>query len=229
MKEEMTNIQFIDTAGQITAVVIDEVKRAEQPKFASEILKAEICEQVAFIESGVIPRLQMMGNELNINGTLAGAFVLSQLSEKIVISLVPSGLESPVVATYKKGKILVELPRSIIVLIQDNRVVFKGIMYTLERGIPKQKVLNQSQLLKLKSTSKMISAAGFIFYEADEICPVVYVQETNSVVWESACGSGSLAFSLLKNVQKVKQPSEKVIQIQTTGDTLTITTSVEKR
>lgn len=77
----INNIPYtlIDTAGQTTAVIDVPVPRSEQPRMAKPLMKSiKNIGQVCFIEKeNKLFRLQMMGNELSVNGSLAGAFYLS--------------------------------------------------------------------------------------------------------------------------------------------------------
>ncbi|CAK7037317.1 MAG: Histidine racemase [Desulfovibrio sp.] len=77
-------------------------------------------------------------------------------------------------------------------------------------------------------------AAGVVWYEKKQdgayaIAPVVYVAATDSSVFESACGSGSLAVALIAAPQgeiSVFQPSGHALSIRFTGETAWIGGSV---
>lgn len=70
-------------------------------------------------------------------------------------------------------------------------------------------------------------ACGFMLYGKDGLKPVVYVRDVDTLFYESACGSGSLATSIALNLKgdeqksyKIKQPSGKflVVEISKNGD-----------
>mgnify|MGYP006055950399 FL=1 len=80
----------------------------------------------------------------------------------------------------------------------------------------------------LLNMCKKSPAAGLIYYEKQEIVPLIFVLATNSYVWEQACGSGSLAFSMVTREDKVIQPSRDVIIFDRSLDTITITETVKE-
>ncbi|MEX0895944.1 MAG: hypothetical protein WDZ94_03315 [Patescibacteria group bacterium] len=226
----MTNPTYIDTAGQITAIFASRVAKTARSSLATTLLKEKSCEQVAFLDmKSAPPRLEMMGDELCINGTIASAFLISDL-----LGTNQSDLEIPLLTktinfTVDRSRVTVQFPLSSLVKdVLENRVILAGISYQIIPGIPKRQKLTNLQKQILNNLAKTNPAAGLIFYENNVIKPVIYVKKTNSVIWEQACGSGSLAFSLSTGITQVTQPSKEVITIKATNDTLSISTTALK-
>jgi hypothetical protein len=59
-----------------------------------------------------------------------------------------------------------------------------------------------------------VPASGTINFNKNQITPTVYVRGTDSLVQESSCGSGSLAYSMFSGINKIKQPSDKIIEVK---------------
>ncbi len=233
----MKQIQYekVDTAGQITAVVSRVNANIKKSAIARDILSLDATiEQVVFVMPQLIadymPRLDMMGDELSINGSLAGAYVALQRADAQSGSFEISGLRDPVRAEISNSCISITFPDTIVRRIESakNTVVLAGISYyVVEATLPVQQ-LTPAQRETIPKLLEENPAAGIVFYQANQIQPVVFVEETNSLVWEQACGSGSLAFSLLTGISTVKQPSGSYITITTSGDTLGVSVPVRK-
>lgn len=197
------NIKYklVDTAGQITAVVFGATKRVKQPLISKRLMSSNPkIEQVVFIEKN---RIQTMGNELCINGSLAGAYLMD--SDVIEIS----GLNEPVKFNKQKKFISGRFPLSILQSKTKNIIQLAGIIYIISNN---KKLANKAYLEKLADKYNA-PASGIIIYNQNKIIPIIYVRETNSLVWENACGSGSLAYSLFSKYSIIKQPSGSNIEI----------------
>jgi len=176
----------------------------------------DLADQVGFVSqtaNGAV-KLEMMGNELCINATLALAANYKksgQLSTSVVNETVKyvnrNGLTS----------LALNLPYKII----DNTILFKGIGYTITN-----KSLNPEIVLPALASRFNLPAFGLVTYQNKSGDPVVFVKETQSIVNETSCGSGSIAFSLLNKVSKIIQPSGNVIKVQKSSSGLIITAKV---
>lgn len=94
MLNKNINYKLVDTAGQITAVVFDVLRRRRYAFVSKYLMNLDKrIEQVVFIEKN---RIQTMGNELCINGSLAGAYLLKQPKLEI------SGIDQSVKFIQKK-------------------------------------------------------------------------------------------------------------------------------
>jgi len=208
------NYKLVDTAGQITAVVFSEIKRNNQSSISKDLMNSDSkIEQVVFMEKN---RIQTMGNELCINGSLAGAY----LSGNSVIEI--SGLNEPIEFIKQKRFISAKFPLNILQKKIKNLIQLTGIVYKISNN---KRFSSKSYLSRL-ANKYQVPASGQIFFDKNRITPVVYVKETDSLVREKACGSGSLAYSLFSGYTKIKQLSGSLLEIVNTKNSFTIKSSV---
>lgn len=88
-------------------------------------------------------------------------------------------------------------------------VVFDGINHVIVKGPRREDAFVQA-VLEAAMAKHKCDACGIMFLEpsADgmekryRMTPVVYVEETGSLVWESSCGSGSMATAVYLSKQK---------------------------
>lgn len=213
---------LIDTAGQTTAVIDMPIPRSEQPIITKPLMeKVKNIGQVCFIEKeNKIFRLQMMGNELSINGISAGGFYLLKKLEKSKIIVSSSGLKNKIKIQGVGGKISVIFPKSIILSQTKNFVDFGGICYQFFPENNSNKITVKIKNL-LKNLTKNRPAAGIVYYQKNKIRPLIFVKPTNTYVWETCCGSASIAYSMISNRKIIKQPSGKIINIKIFSEKIT--------
>ncbi len=225
-----TNYSLITIAGQTTALV--EVNDAPTPITSGSARaklimdKNPIIEQVGFINPIALPypQFMMMGNELSIIGTLAaGAWLLEILNQSQVL-LITSGLKQLVEVKKQRQGLFLTLPNSIIRSVNKSKclVQLSGITFRLICGLRNSKILKPIEKSWLEERAQLSPASGIIFYDQQSIQPVVYVKATRSLVWESACGSGSLALFALTGLKLIKQPSGATLQISSQDDKLQV-------
>lgn len=222
--------QTINTAGEITAVVTVAVDVGRQASLSRRIMKNDnTVEQVAFVtipDDGSISSLRMMGGELSVNGTVAGCYALLQRQRLSSVTIQVEALCQQVTATVTRNEITVNFPRSMIQTSKNNVVVLRGMAYRVIPGIPKNQNATTAQQRLLTELAKTSPAAGLVYYENDRIQPLVYVKATRSSVWEQACGSGSIAYALIRGVSAVRQPSGDIIRIKIKENTIIYQTNV---
>ncbi len=139
-----------------------------------------------------------MGGELCINAKLAFASTQENKKKKTTIT---------VPLEYKK---------------QKNIILFKGIGYIINNKQPNKKGL------KKLAKKYNLPAFGVINYKKNKIQPYVYVKKVNSFVRETACGSGSIAYSLFSGYKNIIQPTNKIINIRIKKDKILITAEVKE-
>ena len=194
--------RLIDTAGQITAVVTTKINMEDLPKLAKSIMeKDQKVEQVGYLRGD---NFQMMGGELSINGLLASAFIRNPSTTCIT------------------------LPSSLILDTSGDIVSLKGITYKITNNLPASKRISFTTKKLLTTLASGTKASGIIYYKNNTIKPLVYVSDTNTYVWENACGSGSLAYSLVTGNRKVIQPSGKLLKFKISKNTITVTATVKE-
>jgi hypothetical protein len=112
MKYKNIKFKLIDTAGQITAVVFDGFKGQNLSDISKKLMQNDNqIEQVVFIEKN---KIKTMGNELCINGKLAGTYIAKKMTGPL-ISL--------------------KFPLTILNGIDNNTIKFNGIGYIISNDI----------------------------------------------------------------------------------------------
>ena len=196
--------KFYIANGNSTALVYD-VKSEIKPSLSKTLLQ-EGFEQVGYItEFASIQKMDMMGGELCINASLAFASTLGKDGKMLV-----SGIRKPVEYTNsgKTTSIKIDLDYRKI----DNLILFDGIGYIILDKSKEHKATKE-EMIKL-SKKYDLPAFGAILYEGHQIFPRVYVKSVNSFIEETACGSGSIAFAIAKDLTEVVQPSHHIINIK---------------
>lgn len=207
------NILRADPAGNITIFVLDRVEKARRAEIAAKLMaKKELgAEQVAFVcepvSLGSAGRIEMMGNEFCGNALRAfGLYLAAQRQESVSrLSVEISGCKSPATVTADTQNGISEaqmpLPRDISPFIFSGveciRVDFDGISHLVaDCPVPNQRVLGAAKALF--ADDKSISAFGIMYLDrySMKMTPLVYVKATDSLVWESSCGSGTVAAAI---------------------------------
>lgn len=199
-------IRVANPAGNITIFVMDRVKTEAYSAIARQLLKREElhAEQVGFVETkeGQGMHMQMMGGEFCGNATRSFGYLLSMLSKdkpkEVMVDV--SGSEKVLKAEVdlEEGTSRVEMPVPLdikeIHLGEEGVypvVVFEGICHMIVESEPgDQEFVNR--LMKKAEQICPCDAYGVMFLQGKNMVPVVYVKETDSMVWESSCGSGSM-------------------------------------
>jgi hypothetical protein len=174
-------------------------------------------EQVGFVtRKTFLPSLEMMGNELCINATIALAKLLGGKG-----SLYTSGVGTKI--RYTNDKDITSISLSLSFVVNKNIILLPGIgfMYLTET-IPTKK------RLKELANRYNLPAFGAITFQNNVLQPYVYVKNTNSLFKESACGSGSIALNILKGVKNIVQPTGEIITVTRKKNYFTISAKVKE-
>lgn len=216
MKEYMkTNVRiktFLIAGGNSTLLVQNCGENTRKQLISQYLGKVE---QIGFVQGN---RLEMMGSELCINSTIAFA---SQLPEKKG-ELFTSGIKGAIKYSNSDTQTTIELP--IIATVDKNIVLLPGIGFLCETkdiNITKELLLNFCQLYNLP-------AFGVAIYKNNQLTPYVYVKETDSLIKETACGSGSIAVSLFTGLQKIRQPTGACISVRIEKNNIAISAQVKE-
>lgn len=217
----------INPTGNITLIVETAVQRELQADVAAKLMALDTeAEQVGFIESPANAdcelRLQMMGGEFCGNASIAtAALCMSKLkpspddTKTVIIEV--SGAGKPLELSVKcldenkfSGTLSMPLPESNF----DCELVYKGESHTLPvirmPGICHAIVTSgisapyAEEAIAQWCRQLNAEALGLMFYNADKglLRPLVYVQSTGSIVWESSCASGSCAVSAYESFKR---------------------------
>jgi len=214
-------ILVADPAKNITVFVLDSVENAaERTALARAILadKSLAAEQVGFVVPPGTGRgiwhLEMAGGEFCGNAARSfGLFVAGKqgLKERANVFVSVSGANGPVDVDVdaEKSEAAAEMPKPHAVETLDYEghtlalIIFEGITHVIAPGLVAKseafyaiKSLAERKLSQLGG--KLPSAIGVMFYNMADVfmIPAVYVRSTDSLVFESSCGSGSAALGL---------------------------------
>lgn len=246
----MKEYEILNPSGNITALVTKDVPREKYKEISNEIMKNNPnIEQVGFLKkySNSIFRLEMAGLEFCGNASRAFAcFLVKEKyinTEKFEISV--TGYDNLIgCIVEKKGEdyfstIDLKFLKPIDDFIENKTlndqkisvVYLPGISHTFldqrrfkfdEDNCLKEakKIIQQLNLTKLP-------AVGVIWFDGNQINPVVYVKDIDSLFYENSCGSGSIAYGIyhvyLKNrdglfnfdvIQKNKEIVKVIIELR---------------
>ncbi len=161
-------------------------------------------EQLGFISEGVLPHLSMMGEELCINATLALASMQSNAEGEITASGVESNVQ------YKNSEGATQIHLALPFRSDGEVVLFNGIGFLCTCD---EKQYTKKQYAEF-ATTYGVPAFGIVFYTSDAyVTPIVYVVQTDSLVEETSCGSGSIAVHIITGLTDIVQPTGEVIQV----------------
>jgi diaminopimelate epimerase len=224
MKYELV---IADPAKNITLLVLSPAAdraAAARELLADRSLGAE---QAGFVippeRDGGMWRLEMMGGEFCGNAARSfGLFVAREqgLSGEQTVFVGVSGAEGkvPVRVHVEEGRAAVEVPGPLAVEALNFAgrslpvYVFDGISHVIAADIPPDREnffriragleerFYQPAAGRVLAAGRPLSAAGVLFYDtaAAFMRPAVYVYGTDSLVFESSCGSGSAALAAWK-------------------------------
>ena len=222
-------IRVADPAGNITIFVMTPLEKERYAGIARQILERKELggEQVAFVErteQGTL-RMEMMGGEFCGNASRSFAYLLCRLSGKerqeclVEVSGSPKPLKAIADTAKKTSQVDMPLPKEIRLLTIEpgeayDMIVFDGICHIIVPGKPKKGEF-VGKLLDRAKTECPCGAWGIMFLEGDQMIPAVYVESTVSLVWESSCGSGSMAAAVY--LSKAEENGEFVYVLKQPG------------
>jgi diaminopimelate epimerase len=227
----MNTEKFLVAGGNPTLLVWD-CPPQKQVAISKQRLVARDVEQVGFItfENGVM-YLMMMGNELCINAALALASVGGESGKFFT-----RGIDYLVSYTNddrttverrppfkKKGESITTIELRLPFRQEGETILFDGIGYSCYRHevtITKEKIIGLAKQYNLP-------AFGIIECKDKTITPHVYVADTGLLINESACGSGSIAASIILGVEDIIQPSGETIKIKRSGNLFQVSAQVQ--
>lgn len=209
----------------------------EKKLINDEIMKIDKnIEQVGFVEKDGDYQLIMAGGEFCGNATRCAAYYYLK-GHKGKIEIMVSGAKNLIKAGIKDAEnIWAQVPicsgQGVVMQLKQGvyKVKMEGITHVIVEEYLAKEYLTKPENLKLNAMSVIqgfdiheTEALGVIFLEkvndALKIHPIVWVKSIDTMFYESACGSGSVAVALLKSFQKkssklleIWQPSGQVIR-----------------
>ena len=187
---------LLDPTGNITALVTDDTP-------AEEIFKKEPdCEQVGYIEyrDGCDIYLRMAGGEFCGNATMCAAYLTGKKEADVFVE----GTGHVKVKTDgNTGSVLMPKPYEITALNGYPMVRFKG----MDHIIIEDRELDES-LIKEWCIGE---AMGFMYLKGNELKPLVYVRDIDTLFYENSCASGTCAIGEYKGKPvELKEPAGKL-------------------
>jgi diaminopimelate epimerase len=216
-------IVIADPAGNITAFVLDCVENPEDRALLSRALLADPLlkvEQAGFVSppqrGGGLWRLEMMGGEFCGNAARSfGLFAAREqgLKGRVSIPVSVSGAEMPVTVNVdvESGWAEAEIPGPLALESLEYSgarlpvVVFEGITHLIapdftpsEAAAKEIITILEKKYNPLLPGGRLPAAIGVLFHDTDSLftTPAVYVRATDTLVFESSCGSGSAALGV---------------------------------
>lgn len=196
-----------DPAGNLTALALTPVPAADRADVGARLMRAADVEQAAFIDEGSLfsplPRMDMMGGEFCGNATRAFALYAARrrgLGEH-ALRVSVSGARAPVRVTLDaaRGRAFAHMPPPAAleeIAVAGRRVPvvrMEGIAHAALLEEPPSGALAEAVLAAMSRED----AQGVLFARGQTVTPFVCVPATGTRVWESSCGSGSVALAWL--------------------------------
>ena len=206
-----------DPAGNLTALVLTPVAQKRRASIAARLMRAAGMEQAAFIDEksllSPLPRMDMMGGEFCGNATRAFGLYAARrrnLGEHELLVRV-SGARKPVRVTLDgvHDRAFAHMPLPVALETVSARfsagdcpdidlsaipvVRMEGIAHAVLLHTPPSPALAQAVLHAMPPED----AQGVLFTHGKRMTPLVHVAATGTSVWESSCGSGSVALAWL--------------------------------
>ena len=206
-----------DPAGNITIFVLNGVANRKERAQAARALLADPAlkaEQAGFVfppqKAGSLWRLEMMGGEFCGNaarsfGLLAAR--LTGLSGRHTLMIESSGASAPLPVHIDTGagsaEVEISAPAGETCIEYGRRrfpvYMFEGISHiiaeNIESGEDLARLLIRALISQEKTEGGHFDAVGVMFYDTKKcfLRPAVWVKATDTLVFESSCGSGSAA------------------------------------
>lgn len=207
------NIVIANPTNNITAIVLDYVDKEDYLYVANKILNiSELnVEQVGFVKPPILGgelRIEMMGGEFCGNALRSFGMLVAKENglKEGTISVEISGSNKPldVYINALNGTVKASMPlhksiKEIYInkFIKASIIMFEGIYHVIVENL-------DCSLEKFKEIKEYImnryniEALGVMFLDRNNmsITPVVYVSNTESIIFENSCGSGTVATAI---------------------------------
>jgi len=227
---EVSYIIF-NPAGNITALVMGDEYTLEQRKLInSRIMEKETrVEQVGFV-SQKVKRLTMAGGEFCGNATRCAALYYIGKQQSIELEINNEKIKAGI---NEELEIWCEVPveEYNIEKMSENiyKVVLKGITILVVKSIANYNNFKQNAMDLIKKYDLVDDAIGVMFIDNIEnvikMYPIVWVKEIDTLFFENACGSGTIAVTIVESW--LKNSSNQYNVIQPSGESLMTEIDIE--
>ncbi len=197
-----------DPAGNLTGFVLSPVAVSGRAALAARLMaRDKALEQVAFVDeaslTGPLPRMDMMGGEFCGNATRAFALYAAMRrvrgERELLVSV--SGAREPVPVQVDAALGLayarMPLPRGVEVIRVGGGTVPVVRMEGIAHAVLLGEEPSPERAREVLAAMPPEDAQGVLFAGEGRMTPVVSVSATGTRVWESSCGSGSVALAWL--------------------------------
>ncbi len=219
-----------DPSGNTTAFVLTPVLREDYGPVARRVMAALDAEQVAFVHEGC---MDMMGGEFC--GNASRSFALWQaLHDDTGLALTPftgtlrqqvtvSGAPLPLNVSLRGdgsslwAAISMPLPLRVLPLTdptlgQVTLVEYPGISHLmLENREPQEPDLAAARAL-LSRLEAVSGCFGLLYVSGNHLRPLVYVRDTDTLIWEASCASGTCAVAAARALAQKESLSLELFQ-----------------
>ena len=200
-----------DPSGNTTAFVLTPVAREDYGPVARRVMTALGAEQVAFVHHD---RMDMMGGEFCGNASRSFALwqelhtddgrSLRPFSGQQTAEVQVSGAPRPLEVTLRGdghtlwAAISMPLPKRVLPLTDRalgpvTLVEYPGISHlVLEGRAPRDADLSDAQALLTRLEAEDC-CFGLMYAQGNTLRPLVYVRDTDTLIWEASCASGTCA------------------------------------
>ena len=237
-------IIMADPAGNRTAIVRTPVPAAQRAQIAAKILQVgELrAEQVGFETSplmGAAGRLDMMGGEFCGNAARSYGYLLwrekqeaqqgaqDKAAGNTLIEISGSPKPLSVFCDSAQASSFAQMPMPMTIEYSPEgfpMVVSEGITHMiLEDMEPDEDLIRHA----VDTYGRSWDAFGIMFLKGERLTPVVFVAAAGSLVYESSCGSGSLAAAWYLE-QKTAREGMSTYSFQEPGGTIRVEICREK-
>ena len=227
----------LDPTGNLTCLVLDPPEPAEEPA-VTRYLMGE-CEQVAYLEPALDPeariRVRLMGGEFCGNASMAAACYLAagdglQPGEEKTIPLEVSGAEGILQCKAKNNgrswKGTVPMPRILGTRefksgdLTLTAVRMEGIRHFI---LADQTLPDAAAKILVKALADTVPepAVGLLQWNRSTgiMRPLVFVRGSDTLVWETGCGTGSAAVGVYEAMARNER--ERQTDVRQMGGTIT--------
>ena len=221
-------VRYLNPAGNVTAVVLSPVQPELRPGLSRAIMDQGRAEQVGFAAQprlGGDCRIEMMGGEFCGNAVRSYGLMQQAAAETDTLAVEISGATAPVPVTaeplHQTAFADMPLPLGVDWISvwgkQYPLIQCQGIGHLLALGQPPEPTFLEEARPMLNQLEQ--EAWGIMFLSGQQLTPAVYVKHTDSLVWESSCGSGSVAAAWYLAGQN---PAKKCFLFQEPGGEISV-------
>ncbi len=221
-------VHLVWPGGNTTAIVAEGMPREQQAAAARAIMRQDpTIEQVGFFERPVDPgadiRLQMMGGEFCGNAARCAGYVWGAETGNTHVRLEVSGLSGFVDVDTRPDRTTLRLPGSFFLdaARADHTIVdLAGIRHVIVEG--KGDATTAGELIRRYRESH--PAVGIMYLQragqALHLTPFVWVRETDTLIPETACGSGTIAVAVAEHgstrtaAARITQPTGETYSVR---------------